>query len=139
MEVQAGALIGKTYMTEYSIRSYAHLGDAVYEVWAREKTINLTSRPEKLHKMTIAIVNAEFHAQILEKIEEYLDATEKDIVRRARNMPVTTARRVNQKLHRLSTAFEALIGYLYLNNRERLNAVYLLIEPFVEEKLSQMV
>jgi len=54
-------------------------------------------------------------------------------------MPVTTARRVNQKLHRLSTAFEALIGYLYLNNRERLNAVYLLIEPFVEEKLSQMV
>lgn len=125
-------------MGELSIRSYAYIGDAVYEIFAREKTILLTQQPKKLHKATSSIVNAQFHADLLEQIEDFLNEDEAEVVRRARNLSVTTARRTNHTLHRLSTAFEALIGYLYLHNKERLNSLYVHIEPLIEEKLSQL-
>jgi ribonuclease-3 family protein len=121
---------------ELSIRSYAYIGDAVYEIFAREKTITITENPKKLHKATSSIVNAEFHAELLGFLDDFFTGEEKEIVRRARNLSVTTARRTNHTVHRLSTAFEAVIGYLYLNDRERLNAMYTRISPFVDERLT---
>lgn len=123
-------------MKELSVRSYAYIGDAVYEIFAREKTVNLTENPKKLHKATSSIVNAEFHAELLEILDDFFSEEEKEIVRRARNLPVTTAKRSNQTFHRLSTAFEAVVGYLHINNRERLNLLYAHISPFVDEKLN---
>ncbi len=123
-------------MAELSTRSYAYVGDAVYELYAREKTILVTQNPKKLHKATSSIVNARFHAELLEEIKDFLTEEEQDIVRRARNLSVTTARRVNHSIHRLSTAFEALIGYLYLNNKDRLKGIYTRIDPIIEKKLS---
>lgn len=120
---------------EISIRSYAYIGDAVYEVFVREKTIFLCSKPAELHKITSSVVKAEFHADLLEKIQDFLNEEEKEIIRRARNLSVTTARRTNQVLHRLSTAFEALVGYLYLNDKNRLKALFDFIEPLIDEKL----
>ena len=123
------------------IRSYAHIGNAVYEVYVREKTIFITSRPEKIHKATVALVNAEFQAYLLENIQlaqDFLTEEEKEIIRMTRNLPVTTARRTNQKLHRQSTAFEALIGYLYLNNPARLKELYSYIDPLIIDKLSKL-
>ena len=69
-------------------------------------------------------------------MQDFLTDEEKEFVRRARNLSVTTARRTNQAVHRLSTAFEALVGYLYLKDRERLTALYKYIEPVIDEKLS---
>lgn len=120
---------------EYSIRSYAYIGDAVYELFAREKTIALTQNPQKLHKATSSIVNACFHADLLEGLEGFLNEEEKEIVRRARNLSVTTAKRTNQAMHRLSTAFEALVGYLYVTDKNRLQALYNHIEPAIDKKL----
>ena len=125
-------------MTKLSIRSYAYIGDAVYEVFAREKTILITQSPKKLHKATSSIVNAHFHAELLDFVKDFLTEDEKDLTRRARNLSVTTARRTNQSVHRLSTAFEALVGYLYLNNRERLKELYNYIEPLIDEELSKL-
>lgn len=124
-------------VSDIPIRSYAHIGDAVYEVFAREKTVFLTTKSEFLHKLTVAVVNADFHAYLLEKIELFINDEEKEIIRRARNIPVTTARRNNQKVHRLSTAFEALIGYLYLNNPERLKELFNYITPLIDARLSE--
>ena len=114
------------------IRSYAHVGDAVYEVFIREKTILCTAKADKLHKLTISLVNAQFQADLLEKIEDFVNEDEKEILRRARNLQVTTARRTNHTIHRLSTAFEALIGYLYLHNKERLDELFRCISPVIE-------
>jgi ribonuclease-3 family protein len=134
MEQQAGILNNPA---DLSVRSYAHIGDAVYELYVREKVVFLTSKPEKLHRITVSLVNAEYQAFLLDKIHCILSEQEKDIVRRARNLPVTTARRVNQKLHRLSTAFEAIIGYLYLNDKDRLDEVFKYIDTFILEKLAE--
>lgn len=124
-------------MTELSIRSYAYIGDAVYELFAREKTILITENPKKLHKATSSIVNAEFHAQLLEFVKDFLNEEEQEIVRRARNLSVTTAKRTNQAVHRLSTAFEALVGYLYLNDKERLQALFNYIEPELDAVIKE--
>jgi len=121
---------------ELPIRSYAYIGDAVYEVFVREKTVFLVTKPDKLHNITSSVVKAEFHAELLEKIQDFLNEEEKEIVRRARNLSVTTARRTNQVLHRLSTAFEALVGYLYLHDKNRLKALFEFIEPLIDEKLA---
>jgi len=121
---------------ELPIRSYAYIGDAVYEVFVREKTIQLTSKPAELHKITSSVVKAEFHAGLIEKIQDFMNDEEKEIVRRARNLSVTTARRTNQTLHRLSTAFEALVGYLHLHDKNRLKALFDFIEPLIDEKLN---
>jgi ribonuclease-3 family protein len=52
-----------------------------------------------------------------------LTEKELDIIRRARNVKVSQARRADQAIYRLSTAFEALLGYLYLTDIERLKEV----------------
>ena len=55
-------------MQELNIKNYAHIGDAVYEVFIRERTILLTSNLQRLHKFTIQFVNAAFQTELLEKI-----------------------------------------------------------------------
>ena len=121
---------------DMSLRNLAHLGDSVYELFVREYTISLTQNIKKLHKLTVSLVNAEFQANLLEQIESILSEEELEIVRRGRNIPVTTSKRINHKLHRVATALEALLGWLYLQDRNRLEEVFLYIKnnisPFNE-------
>ena len=110
------------------LRNLAHLGDSVYEVFVREKLVLSIHNIEILHKATVSFVNAGFQSELLEKIIPILSEEEADIVRRGRNLQITTSRKVNHKLHKIATAFEALIGYLYLYNKERLNEIFNLID-----------
>ena len=114
------------------LRNLAHLGDSVYEVFVREKLVLSIHEIELLHKATVSFVNAGFQAELLEKITPILTQQEADIVRRARNLQVTTSRRVNHKLHRIATAFEALIGYLYLYDKERLKELFNIVNDLIE-------
>ena len=109
------------------LRNLAHLGDSVYELFVREKLVLAIQNIEKLHKTTVSFVNADFQTQMLEKITPLLSEKEADIVRRGRNLQTTTSRKVNHKLHKTATAFEALIGYLYLYDKERLREIFELI------------
>ena len=83
--------------------------------------INKTKlKPHKLHIETIKYVRAQAQAKFLKKIYEDLTEEEKDIVRRGRNaenhhLPKNCD--VQDYMH--STAFEALIGYLYLTKNEK--------------------
>ena len=118
-------------MEQLNLRSYAHLGDCVYELFIREKTIFMTSNVRELHKKTISFVNAQYQADLLEFLKPKLNEIETDLIRRARNIPVAVGRRNNQQLHHLATAFEVLIGYLYLENKERLKEIFSYIEEFM--------
>ncbi len=119
-------------MEQYHLRAYAHIGDAVYEVFIREKVIEKTSNSKKMHDLTTKHVKAEFQGEVLDKISGILSDEEKDIVRRARNMPSTTFRRANQSLHRHATALEALIGFNYMHDKNRYNELLQAISEFVE-------
>ncbi len=106
--------------------TWAYIGDAVYELYIRENLIENTDlKPNKLHIEAIKKVRAGAQSNILQKIEEKLNEDEKDIVRRTRNtknhhLPKNS----NVKEYMYATAFEGLIGYLYLTGkRERLNEI----------------
>ena len=101
--------------------TWAYVGDAVYELYIRTHLVNKTNlKPHKLHIEAIKYVKAQSQAQALEKIEVNLTEKEKEIVRRGRNTENHhVAKNASVQDYMYSTAFEALIGYLYLTNQEK--------------------
>ncbi len=100
--------------------TWAYIGDAVYELYIRENLIENTNlKPHKLHIEAVKKVKAGAQSEILQKIEEKLTEDERDIIRRTRNtknhhLPKNS----NVKEYMYATAFEGLIGYLYLMGKE---------------------
>ena len=109
-------------MEELNLRNYAHIGDSVWELFVREYTVFKTQNLKQLHKITTDRVNSAYQSEMLRFIENDLFDYEKDLARRARNCPIPVARRNNQSEYRQATAFEALIGYWYLTDKDRLNS-----------------
>ena len=107
-----------------ALRNYAHIGDAVWEVFVREYTIFKTSNSKLLHKITTDRVNAAFQKQMLEIITPELTDDEHEKVRRARNLPIPVGRKSIQAVYRQATAFEVLIGFWYLHDKLRLEYFY---------------
>ncbi len=115
-------------MQDINLRNYAYLGDAVWELYIREKTILKTNNAQKLHKLTTANVKTEFQCNLLHYLEESLTEEELEIVKRARNLPIPVGRRNIQAQYRQATAFETLIGWWYLHNKKRFEEMLKLFE-----------
>ncbi|MCQ2738843.1 MAG: ribonuclease III [bacterium] len=109
---------------EIELRNYAHIGDSVWEVFVRTYTIYKTSNSKTLHKITTERVNATFQAEMLTLIKPELNEDELELARRARNLPIPVGRKNIHSTYRQATAFEALIGYWYLHDKERLEYFY---------------
>ena len=109
----------KDEINQMSPLVWAYVGDSVYELFIRTYLIDNTNlNAHKLHVEAIKYVKAESQAILLKKIYEKLTEEEKEIVRRARNtknhhLPKNS----NVIEYMYSTAFEALIGYLYLTKQ----------------------
>ena len=110
---------------------WAYVGDSIYELYVRTYLVDNTNlKPHELHIETIKYVKASAQAEILKNLYEELTDDEKDIVRRARNtnnhhLPKDAS--VHEYMY--ATAFEALIGYLYLTkNYDRVKQI---IEKYV--------
>lgn len=115
----------------------AYIGDSVYELFIRSYLIESGIRKNnKLHKTAIKYVNAEAQAEILQQIRPNLTEEEETIVRRGRNCNSGQVPQSTDVVdYRYSTAFEALLGYLYLaEKKERL--IKLLTE--VKKQLKEM-
>lgn len=99
---------------------WAYVGDSVYELFIRTHLINNSNaKPHKLHIESIKYVKAKAQADILKKITDNLTEEEKDIVRRGRNTENHhVAKNSNVADYSQSTAFESLIGYLYLTKQD---------------------
>jgi ribonuclease III family protein len=108
-------------LRDMPLKNLAHLGDAVFELYEREKETLSQATVESLHKQVVSRVNSREQARLLLLLKPLLSESEADIVRRARNLKPTSFRRnVEQAVLRQATAFEALIGYLYLTDEARL-------------------
>jgi ribonuclease-3 family protein len=109
---------------ELALRNYAHIGDSVWELFVRNYVIYKTSNSKLLHKMTTERVNAIFQKDLLLLLTPNLSDDEKELARRARNLPIPIGRRSIQSDYRQATAFEVLIGYWYLHESQRLDNIY---------------
>ena len=105
---------------------WAYVGDAVYELYVRTNLVNNSNaKPHKLHVESIKYVKASAQANNLEKIENILTDDEKDRVRRGRNVQNHhVAKNASVADYAHATAFEALLGFLYLTHQdERLHKI----------------
>lgn len=105
---------------------WAYIGDSIFETFIRVKLVNKSNaKPHKLHMESIKYVKAKSQADILKKIAPNLSDKELEIVRRGRNVQNHhVAKNANVADYSQSTAFEALIGYLYLTGQdERLKEI----------------
>lgn len=119
-------------MEELNLRNYAYLGDAVWELYIREKTIMKTENSQKLHQITTEKVKASYQAELLHYLDMELSEEEHEIARRGRNLPIPVGRRSNQSEYRQATAFEVLIGWWYKEKPERLSEILKKIEKQIE-------
>lgn len=101
--------------------TWAYIGDCVYELYVRTKLVDKTNlKPHYLHMEAIKKVKAKSQAETLNKIYDLLTEEEKDVVRRGRNAENHhLPKNANVQEYMYSTAFESLIGYLYLTKQEK--------------------
>lgn len=100
--------------------TWAYIGDAVYELYIRNYLIETTNlKPNKLHREATKFVKASSQAKILDKLKDFLNEEELEIIRRGRNTQNHhLPKNANPTDYMYSTAFEGLIGYLYLTKQE---------------------
>ena len=128
---QLDKLMEQTNRTEEEINLmspliWAYIGDCVYELYIRTELVNNTNlKPHKLHIETIKYVKASAQAKFLQQIEENLTDKEKEIVRRGRNAQNHhLPKNASVQEYKYATAFEALIGYLFLTKQyNRINEI----------------
>ncbi|WP_046495242.1 Mini-ribonuclease 3 [Syntrophomonas zehnderi] len=106
-------------LQQYSPVVLAYIGDAVFELMVR--THIATSGPRKIkniHSDTVDIVKAASQARMVRHIFKDLSEEEQEIVRRGRNAKTNPPKNTVLHDYKLSTGFEALLGYLYLKGEE---------------------
>ncbi len=107
-------------LRQINTTALAYLGDAVYEVYVREKSVR--SNPAKvdlIHYTNVKYVRAEGQELAIRRIFDTLTEEEQSIVRRARNHKISSKpKNASPVTYKMATAFEALIGYLYLDQRK---------------------
>lgn len=124
-----------------NVITLAYMGDAVYEVYIREDLIKKgIAKVEDLQKEAIKYVSAKSQARILKYLLDigYLSNEEIDVVKRGRNYKRGShPKNTDIITYKNSTGFEALIGYLYLN--DKIDRVTEIVNFILEEYDEEMV
>ena len=104
----------------------AFIGDSVHTLFVREWCLNSANeKMENYHLKASKFCKASAQAKTLSLLMDRLTEEEKDIVRRGRNAkPKHQAKNASSSEYTHSTAFEVLIGFLYVSKKhERLNEI----------------
>lgn len=111
----------------YSVLQLAFLGDAVYELYIRKYLLEKTNNKIKeLKEESLKYVTAKRQSYFLNELinNNLLINEELDIVKRGRNTKThSKPKNCDVLTYKYATAFEVLVGYLYLNNKDRLNEI----------------
>jgi len=107
-----------TDLKTYSPLTLAFIGDVVYDLIIRTLVVENGNAPvNKLHRKVSSLVKAPAQMELFHRIEDRLTEEELGVYKRGRNAKsFTSAKNASITEYRSATGFEALIGYLYLNN-----------------------
>ena len=118
------AIIEKLAMEKQDIRTIspltlAYIGDSVFDLTIKTMVVGKGNAPvNKMHKKVSEIVKA--HGQVLmyEAIKDILTEDESSVFKRGRNAKsYTSAKNATKIDYRIATGYEALLGYLYLQDK----------------------
>lgn len=115
-----------------NIIALAYLGDSIYEVYIRESLLKKgLNKVDDLQKDAVNYVSAKAQSRILDDMinNNFLSDFEIDIVKRGRNYKRSIhPKNTDIVTYKKSSGFEALIGYLYLKDKERLKEILSFVE-----------
>lgn len=135
MEKSLDELLKENFqMKNVSAKSYsplvlAYIGDGIYDLVIRSVVVNRgNTQANKLHRKTSSLVKAASQSAMIDGLLELLTEEEMAVYKRGRNAKsATMAKNATMADYRKATGFEALMGYLYLDNQwERM--IYLMKE-----------
>lgn len=109
-----------------NVLALAYLGDAVYEVYIRKSLLNKgICKVGDLQKEATKYVSAKGQRYYLEKMldNNFLTDEEIDIIKRGRNHKSHSNKNADIVTYKKSTGLETLIGYLEINNKQRLDEI----------------
>lgn len=110
-----------------NVLALAYIGDSIYEVYIRDYLIKQNIvKVKELQKESIKYVSAKSQAKYLKYMldNHFFNDEEEDIIKRARNHKSRSSKSTDIITYKHSTAFEALIGYLYYkNDRKRIEEI----------------
>ena len=101
----------------------AYFGDTVCDLFVRHSLVGRGMSVRQMHRQAVALVNAQAQADAVERIRPMLNEDEAEVLRRGQNAKAHHAapRGVDPRTYQLATAFEVLLGHLYLTGQaERL-------------------
>ena len=127
-------------MILYNGETLAYVGDAIYELRIREYILSTGYQDvNKLHKYAVKFTSGENQAKIIDYLikENLITEEEFSYFKRGRNSGHSKNRRsISVISYKKATGFEAMIGYLYLENKkERLDEILDIVIKIVEEGL----
>lgn len=127
-------------MILYNGETLAYVGDAIYELRIREYILSTGYQDvNKLHKYAVKFTSGENQAKIIDYLikENLITEEELSYFKRGRNSGHSKNRRsISVISYKKATGFEAMLGYLYLENKkERLDEILDIVIKIVEEGL----
>ncbi len=101
----------------YSPLSLAYIGDSIFDLMIKTMVVSKGNKQSrKYHDEVSKIVCAPAQAKMMHGIKDNLTEAEHAIYKRGRNANIyTSAKNCSISEYRNATAFEAILGYLYLN------------------------
>lgn len=110
--------ITKENIVEFNPLSLASVGDAFHTLFVREKILEEANLPaNKLHLLASKICCAKNQAKAFDRVFSLLSDDERAVALRARNHRSHSVKSSSQVEYKKATAFEAVLGFLYLTNQ----------------------
>ncbi|MGH2319669.1 Mini-ribonuclease 3 [Planococcus sp. 4-30] len=115
-------VLRKNDVDQLNALALAYMGDAVYEQAIREHLLRSgRAKPNILHRQSTTFVSAKAQAVVLKRLTEegFLTEAELAIMRRGRNAKSgSVPKNTDVQTYNFSTAFEAVLGWLYLKEEQ---------------------
>ncbi|MBO5184737.1 MAG: ribonuclease III [Clostridia bacterium] len=122
--------------SQLSPLTLAFVGDAVFDLFVRERLVCLANRPvNRLHSLAVSLVKASSQARAAKRLSEKLTEKELSVLKRGRNAHTNhKAKNASESDYHYATGLEALFGFLYLSGEsDRLRELFELTLDCIEE------
>ncbi len=96
----------------------AYIGDAVFSLYVRLRLLPTSGQVRVLHDLGAKFVSAVYQSHAMEQLEPELTEEEQPVFRRGRNAKSIVPKSASVHQYRMATALEALLGWLFLQDRQ---------------------
>lgn len=116
----------------------AYIGDVVFSMYIRLRLLPTSSQVRVISDLGMQMVSAVYQCKAMQELQAGLSPEEEAVFRRGRNAKSTVPKSASVYEYRMATAFEALLGWLFLEEKqerleELLDASFIIISKKLQE------